>query len=151
MPAIKAVAYILGTVGGVGYLRPGPGTWGSLAGAVIWWFLVPPVVWIQVALVAVVSGVGLWAAQQMEQHTGKNDPGIIVIDEVAGQWLALVGCGPVLWQFATGFVLFRLLDIFKPGPIYRAQSLPRGRGVMADDLLAGAVTLVILSALRWIV
>lgn len=100
---------------------------------------------------AVISVVGLWAAHQLEQLTGKVDPSIIVIDEVAGQWLALVGCGPVLWQFAAGFFLFRLLDIFKPGPINRAQALPRGWGVMADDLLAGAVVLVILSALRWIV
>ncbi len=135
----------------MGYLRPGPGTWGSLAGAVIWWFLVPPVLWIHIALVVAVSIVGLWASHQIERLTGTNDPGIIVIDEVAGQWLALVGCGPVLWQFATGFVLFRLLDILKPGPINKVQAFPRGRGVMADDLLAGAITLVILSALRWIV
>ena len=132
-------------------MRPASGTWGSLAAAVIWWFLVPPVLWIQVALVAGVAGVGVWAAHQLEQLTGKNDPGLIVIDEVAGQWLALVGCGPVLWQFATGFFLFRLLDILKPGPIDRAQALPRGWGVMADDILAGAVTLVILSAIRLIV
>ncbi|MEE9466440.1 MAG: phosphatidylglycerophosphatase A [Candidatus Neomarinimicrobiota bacterium] len=139
----------MGTFGGVGYLRPGPGTWGSLTAAVLWWFLVPQVLWIQLLLIVALTGAGLWAAGHIEQLTADTDPGHIVIDEVAGQWLALVGCGPVLWQYATGFILFRLLDIFKPGPISRAQALPRGWGVMADDLLAGALTLLILSAVRW--
>ena len=150
MPMIKAVAFIIGTFGGLGYLRPAPGTWGSLAGALVWWFLVPPIPGIQLMLVVIAAGLGIWAGGYLERATMVTDPSIVVIDEVAGMWLALLGCGHVIWQFAVGFILFRLLDILKPGPIARAQSLPGGWGVVCDDLLAGGVTLAALIVLRWV-
>ncbi len=131
-------------------MRPGPGTWGSLVGAIVWWLLGPPLAGIQFLLVIMAAGLGIWAGGYLERTTGITDPSIVVIDEVAGMWLALLGCGPILWQFAAGFILFRLLDILKPGPIAWAQSLPRGWGIMADDLLAGGVTLAVLAVLRWV-
>ncbi len=121
-----------------------------MAGAILWWFWGPPLAGIQFLLVVVAAGLGIWAGGYLERTTETSDPSIVVIDEVAGMWLALLGCGPVLWQFAAGFILFRLLDIFKPGPIGWAQSLPRGWGIMADDLLAGGITLAVLSVLRWL-
>ena len=99
-------------------------------------------------MVIVAAGLGIWAGSYLERSTGINDPSIIVIDEVAGMWVALLGCGPVLWQFAVAFILFRLLDILKPGPIGWTQSLPGGWGIMADDLLAGGITLAVLVVLR---
>ncbi|MCH7859785.1 MAG: phosphatidylglycerophosphatase A, partial [Candidatus Marinimicrobia bacterium] len=133
-----------------GLLRPAPGTWGSLGGAVVWWLLWPQPVGVQVMMVIVAAGLGIWAGGYLERSTGISDPSIIVLDEVAGIWLALLGCGPVLWQFAVAFILFRLLDILKPGPIGRAQSLPGGWGIMADDLLAGGITLAVLVVLRMV-
>ncbi len=131
-------------------MRPAPGTWGSLAGAIVWWLLGPPLVGIQLLLVIMAAGLGIWAGGYLERTTETTDPAIVVIDEVAGMWLALLGCGPVLWQFAAAFILFRSLDILKPGPIEWAQSLPRGWGIMADDLAAGGMTLAILVVLRWV-
>ena len=116
----------------------------------MWWLLGPPPVGIQVMMVIMAAGLGIWAGGYLERSTGIGDPSIIVIDEVAGIWLALLGCGPVLWQFAVAFILFRLLDILKPGPIGRAQSLPGGWGIMADDLLAGGITLAVLVVLRMV-
>ncbi len=101
-------------------------------------------------LVVMVAGLGIWAGGYLERTSGITDPSIVVIDEVAGMWLALLGCGPILWQFAAGLVLFRLLDILKPGPIARVQSLPRGWGIMVDDLVAGGITLAVLVVLRWV-
>ncbi len=131
-------------------MRPAPGTWGSLGGAIVWWLLGPPLVGNQIILVIMAAGLGIWAGGYLERTTGITDPSIVVIDEVAGMWLALLGCGPVLWQFAAGFTLFRLLDILKPGPIARLQSLPRGWGIVADDLLAGGITLAVMTVMRWL-
>ncbi len=116
----------------------------------MWWLLGPPLAGIQFMLVITAAGLGIWAGGYLERTTASTDPSIVVIDEVAGMWLALLGCGPVLWQFAAGFIIFRLLDILKPGPIGWAQSLPRGGGIMADDLMAGGLTLAVLAVLRWV-
>ena len=91
---------------------------------------------------------GIWAAGVIEHHSGQNDPSIVVIDEVAGMWLALLGARQVWWYFLTALLIFRLMDVLKPGPIYRLQNLPGGWGIMLDDLAAGAVTLVVVSAIR---
>ena len=98
-------------------------------------------------LLALVAGV--WAAGVMETESGSRDPSEIVIDEVAGMWLALIGI-PVTWPgLLAAFLLFRLFDVWKPGPIDRLQNLPGGWGVMMDDIAAGAVAggLVVLPGL----
>ncbi len=98
-------------------------------------------------LLALVAGV--WAAGVMETMTGSHDPSEIVIDEVAGMWLALIGI-PVTWPgMLAAFLLFRLFDVWKPGPINRLQNLPGGWGVMMDDVAAGALAggLVVLPGL----
>lgn len=89
---------------------------------------------------------GLWAIRRLAV---KDDPGWVVIDEIAGQWIALLGAargGAAL--LAAGFVLFRVFDILKPGPIRTAERLPGAVGVMADDVLAGAAAAIILVAAR---
>ena len=82
---------------------------------------------------------GVWAAGAMGKMTDSDDPSEVVIDEVAGMWIALLGApisGPHL---LSAFLLFRLFDIWKPGPSDRLQNLPGGWGIMADDVAAGAV------------
>jgi len=138
------------TVFGAGLLRPAPGTWGSLVPVVL--ATVAAMVGttagemlVGLAIVATVSSVaciawGGWA----ERRWGRTDAGEIVADEVAGQAIALAAVpwavgGVPWWWIAAAFALFRLFDIAKPPPIGRLQTLPRGWGVLADDLAAGTV------------
>ncbi len=102
----------------------------------------------QLVLVVLASAAGIWAAGVIEQRSEQRDPACVVIDEAAGMWLALLGARQVWWYFLTALLIFRLMDVLKPGPIYRLQNLPGGWGIMLDDLAAGAVTLVVLSAIR---
>ena len=83
---------------------------------------------------------GVWAATRAESLLRRKDPGVVVIDEVAGQLLTFlfVPAGAPWWIIVSGFVAFRLFDIWKPYPIRRLESLESGLGIMADDVLAGA-------------
>jgi len=144
----------------VGHLRPAPGTWASLAALPIAWalhVLGGPVLLALAALVAFASG--WWATTLETKGKENNDPSEIVIDEVAGQWLALlpvsVGAAhagvtiTALWPgWVVAFVAFRLFDIWKPGPIGWADRRGDALGVMLDDILAGvaAALCVILGA-----
>ncbi|MCR8723443.1 phosphatidylglycerophosphatase A family protein [Frigidibacter sp. ROC022] len=147
---------------GVGLLRPAPGTWGSLAALPLAWAIaVLGGPWAMVAAVVLASGLGYWAAGAELRLGDDPDPGEIVIDEVAGQWLALlpvvigaahVGRPPMdLWPgWVAAFLLFRLFDIWKPGPIGWADRKGGALGLMLDDLLAGlaaAIGVALLAAL----
>lgn len=160
---------------GVGYLPIAPGTWGSLVGVglyLLWnllrakFFLAytdghgPTIgllsLWtaFTLALVFTVTMAGVWAATRVEKLSGCKDPGIVVIDEVAGQlitflFIPLVGLSLKLeWPLVVaGFLLFRLFDIWKPYPIRRLEALESGLGIMADDVLAGAYAAALLSLL----
>lgn len=151
---------MIASFGFVGYLSPGPGTWGSLAALPILWALhvLTGFPGVAVATVAVI-GLGWWAVGRIEAEGDTHDPGWIVIDEVAGMWLALwpVSAGawwlgvPVLglWPgWVVGFLAFRLFDIWKPGPVGWADRRPGALGVMLDDLIAGvfAAVVVVLAA-----
>jgi phosphatidylglycerophosphatase A len=140
------------TVGGLGLLPRGKGTLGTLPAAAAWIACAQagiPVLWVVAALAIpatlLVIAWGGWA------HTrfGTEDPPEVVLDEVAGMGVAMIGipasAGPA--AALAGFVLFRLFDIVKPYPIDRMQHLPRGVGIVADDLLAGAFANVTLQAL----
>ena len=144
-PNLKSPAVLLATWFGAGLIKPAPGTWGSAAALPfalgIVYFAGP---WTLLAAILVVTLVGIWAAGRYNKITGSHDSGAIVIDEVAGQWIALLWL-PMTWQsFAIAFVLFRLFDILKPWPIRLLdQKVEGGLGVMADDLLAGVYALVL--------
>ncbi|QFT95854.1 Phosphatidylglycerophosphatase A [Roseovarius sp. THAF8] len=142
-------AQLIATFGGVGYLRPAPGTWGSLAAlpvAALLHVLGGPVL---LGLgIAVSFALGWWATALETKGKEDHDPSEIVIDEVAGQWLAFLPvsigaahAGAALWElwpgFLTAFLLFRLFDIWKPGPVGWADRQGGAFGVMLDDLIAG--------------
>lgn len=97
------------------------------------------------AALAVTAALSVPSATAMETRYGK-DPRCVVIDEVVGIQIALVGAAPTLPGVAAAFLLFRVFDVWKPFPIDRLQSLPGGRGVVADDALAGLYTRVVLVA-----
>ena len=164
------IAWWLATGFGSGYLRPAPGTWGTLAGLAAWLLLVSGVravsgVWTPGILLAaplILALVAVWAADRVVRETGQKDPSFIVVDEWAGIWFALTPLlftitlqpQPVaLWaaRLVAPFALFRLFDIWKPGVVDRAQRLPGGWGVVLDDVLAGLLAGLIAWPLdRWL-
>jgi phosphatidylglycerophosphatase A len=136
----------LATWFGAGLLPAAPGTWGSLAALPFAWvILTGPGPWALLAAAAIVFALGLWASGRYISGRDDKDPAAVVIDEVAGQWLALTLAAPGdVWQFAVGFLLFRLFDISKPWPAgYAERRLPGGLGIMADDLVAGAYAAIV--------
>ncbi len=134
---------------GVGYLRPAPGTWGSLATVAIWSCLASllPATWqapVAGAAAGAATALGIPAASRVARATGKGDPSFVVIDEVAGQMLTLVGV-PLHWKsLLAGLILFRAFDIVKPFPLRRLERLPGGVGIVVDDLGAGVYALAVL-------
>lgn len=130
-------AKILSTCFGIGYFPFAPGTVTSVAAVLCYYFI--PVLHnplLLFFLVVLCSGIGIWAGALMEEHYG-NDPSIVTIDELAGQWLALVALPEGILPLFCSLMFFRFFDIAKPGPVDAAQRLPGGWGIMVDDLLAG--------------
>jgi phosphatidylglycerophosphatase A len=133
------------TLGGVGLLRPAPGSWGSAAVLPAAW-LGP---WACLALAGVLGAAGLWAARRLATADAGPDPGWLVVDEAAGMLLTLAALPPVapLWPWVLGaFALFRLFDIAKPGPVGWADRRQGPLWVMLDDILAGILAALVLLA-----
>jgi phosphatidylglycerophosphatase A len=135
------------SVFGAGYSPVASGTVGSLVTAVAIWLLPLTLLRTAIALV-VVTLVGIWAGGRVERVLGRKDPGVIVIDEVAGMLLAVMGLPRSLPVLITAFLLFRLFDIWKPFPARESQALTGGMGVMVDDLIAGLYALVLIMGAR---
>ena len=134
---MNRLAVFLATAGGAGYAPVAPGTAGSAVGVLLYFMTWKWTLAGQLGLLLVVSLLGVWASHQAARHFGTEDPGPVVIDEVAGQLLTLIFAGGSLVTILVGFLLFRALDIVKPWPARRFEDLPGGLGIMADDLMAG--------------
>jgi len=133
---------------GSGLAPVAPGTAGSIVAAVAY-FGLGRLGWpAQVAAIVAVTLLGTIAAARAERVWGE-DPGRVVVDEVAGQWLALVALPPTWGWIVAGLLLFRLFDITKPPPCRRLEHLPDGLGVMADDLAAGIYARLLLLVAAW--
>ncbi|HEV2487264.1 MAG TPA: phosphatidylglycerophosphatase A [Terracidiphilus sp.] len=148
-------AWTVATFFGAGYGKPGPGTWGSVAAVLLWaacaWSLHPTphtLFLILLAGIALSILIGVPAATIAARESGREDPGFVVIDEVAGQWIALLGCPFDLRHAAIALVLFRLFDITKPFPARQLESLPGGWGIVFDDVAAGLYAWGIAALLR---
>ncbi|MEM6386271.1 MAG: phosphatidylglycerophosphatase A [Pseudomonadota bacterium] len=150
------------SVCGVGYLKPAPGTWGSMAAFPLAWLILAiggPFTF--VAAILLVSFWGIQAIAREMEESGAHDPGWIVIDEVAGQWIALLPVAFGAWStgltvtelwpgIVTAFAAFRLFDIWKPWLVGRADRRDDATGVMLDDIWAGifaACVVIILATL----
>jgi phosphatidylglycerophosphatase A len=148
-------AFAVATFFGAGYLKPGPGTWASIAAALLWLGAaltfhpsrIVLFVWLLAAIAATVA-LGIPAATIVERESGRHDPACVVIDEVAGQWIALLFCPPDWAHALIALILFRLFDIIKPFPIRRLERLPAGWGIVFDDVAAGLYALVVSSCAR---
>ena len=151
-------AWAISTFFGAGLGKPGPGTWGSIAAVLLWFAyaqLAHPTP--QTLLIALVTGIvlsivlGVPAATIAARESGRHDPQFVVIDEVAGQWIALLFSPFDLRHALIALVLFRLFDITKPFPARQLESLPEGWGIVFDDVAAGLYALGVASLLRiWI-
>jgi phosphatidylglycerophosphatase A len=136
----------------VGRLKPGPGTWGSLATVILWALATSRIpaanrTWATIIAAAALTLIGIPAATLVARASGSKDPQFIVIDEAAGQLVALIAV-PFAWKtFLAGFILFRVFDILKPFPIRRLERLPEGTGIVVDDLGAGLYALSIMHLL----
>ena len=149
-------AWWVATFFGAGYLHPGPGTHASLITAVAWWVLATrlaptqhlPVLAV-LALAATVAGIV--AAGIVARESGRKDPPQVVIDEVAGQMIALLSVPffvPLTWKYLlASLILFRGFDIVKPPPVRQLEKLPGGWGIMLDDVAAGLLALISLQLL----
>jgi phosphatidylglycerophosphatase A len=151
-----AWAWAVGTFLGAGLIKPGPGSWGSAAAALLWLAagraVTPgPLAWLTLAAALAALAIGIPAATRVEQESGREDPGHVVIDEVAGQWIALIHSRVNLSHLLAGFLFFRLFDIVKPWPARQLEGLPAGWGIMLDDVAAGVYALLLMQALQhWI-
>ena len=157
------LARVIATSGGLGDLLPAPGTTaGSLPAAVLWWAtcaalpLTAARITTTAVALAIVALVGIWAADSEARRRARGDPGPVVVDEVAGQWLTYLvvlffvpmpTLGMVSAVTIVGFLLFRFFDILKPWPVHALEHLPGGVGIMVDDLgaaiYAGAVSVLL--------
>ncbi len=139
---MRILHYLIATFFGSGYFPKAPGTAGSLAAVVLFWFFPPPLL-SQIALLAALFFVGVWSASYVEKAEGK-DPGKVVIDEVVGQGVALLLVPHQIFYYGIAFILFRIFDIWKPVPVKQLERLPGGWGIMADDVMAGIYANVII-------
>lgn len=149
---MNALARVIATWFFLGYSKA-PGTAGSLGGLAVAWALaqwagVGP--WGFAALAAIATWPAIWAADTMARTTGSKDPQIVVVDEVVGVWLTLGGAVRLNWKsWLLALALFRVFDIWKPGPVRWFEKLPGGTGIVADDLAAGLCAGLVLYAAGW--
>lgn len=150
------------TLGPIGHLRPAPGTWGSAAAVLLAWGLHNVGgFWLLFFATLAITALGWWAVGEATRGSADKDPSEIIIDEVAGQWIALwpVSLGAqmagadfwALWPgVLTAFIAFRAFDILKPGPVGWADRQEGALGVMADDLIAGWMAALVVAVLAFL-
>ncbi|HLY43846.1 MAG TPA: phosphatidylglycerophosphatase A [Terracidiphilus sp.] len=148
-------AWTIATFFGAGLGKPGPGTYGSIAAVLLWAIAgialhtsMQTLTFSLLGGIAVSFAFGVPAATIAARESGRHDPGFVVIDEVVGQWIALLGC-PADWRHGViALILFRIFDITKPFPARRLERLPEGWGIVCDDVAAGLYALGVASLLR---
>ncbi len=147
---MRALGLTIATAGYTGYAPVAPGTVGSLVGLLILFAVrASGNAGVEVGVLVVVIVGGIWSAGVVERHVGIEDPGIVVVDEVAGMLLTLLWV-PLTWPTAlVGFLAFRVFDIIKPFPARRSERLPGGWGIMADDLIAAVYAAVVVRLMWW--
>ena len=164
--ALRSPSVLWASLGGIGFLRPAPGTWGSAGAVVLWWLLAPLAPLLQLALIVAYFLVSWWTAHRITQRLSVADAPQIVADEVVGMWLALwligivsdaapasIDATPALLAlvWAAAFALFRWLDIAKPSLIgWLDTNIKGGLGVMLDDVVAGLVTGGVIGIVLWL-
>ena len=149
--SLRRTALVVSSAGPAGHVPVAPGTAGSAVGVALWLLVrAAETPALEVFVLVAVLAAGVWSATVTEQHYGRQDPGVVVIDEVAGMliacfWLPLETVGVI-----AAFLAFRLFDIVKPYPAGAAERLPGGWGIMADDVVAGLYAYAMVRLLIWL-
>ncbi|WP_416896860.1 MAG: phosphatidylglycerophosphatase A [Minwuia sp.] len=151
---INRVATFVATWGWTGFIRPAPGTWGTVAGVPAGWAILEygGRSWLAAGVVLAFL-IGWWAAHRhMKRVRNQNDPSEVVIDEVAGLWTTYLAAPDAGWVWLlAGFLLFRLFDIWKAGPVGWADRRVKGAlGTMIDDIIAGILAAICLLLIHWL-
>ena len=156
MKRAKLFHIIIASGFGSGFSPFAPGTAGALVAVIIWtvlFYVIPFNVLLVVTslLIVLFTAAGIWSADKLESEWGK-DPSKVVVVEMVGVWIALLAV-PVgnVWYILFAFLLFRFFDIFKPLGIRKMEQLEGGIGVMADDILAGIYSFLLLMGVRWLI
>jgi phosphatidylglycerophosphatase A len=144
---VDRLAFVIATWGGAGYAPVASGTVGSAVALVLLWLIPFTLTGLAITLGALVVG-GLWAGGRVERALEQKDPGIIVVDEVAGMTLSVLLLPRTIPVLLVAFFLFRLFDVWKPFPARESQAFTGGLGVMIDDLIAGAYALILVMGAR---
>lgn len=150
---MNTLAHLWATAAYAGHFPIAPGTVGSVVGLVVWSAARAAGAGLlaEIALAAALVVTGAWAATRVERQTGTTDPGIVVVDEVMGMCVTLIGA-PFTWSVAiAGFFLFRAFDIVKPPPARALEKAHGGWGIMLDDLAAGVYAALVVQAAVWLV
>ncbi|NOZ75288.1 MAG: phosphatidylglycerophosphatase A [FCB group bacterium] len=142
----------LSTVGYVGRLPIAPGTWGSLAALIVWYLIRPytPEMYILI-ITGLLFLLGIIVSEKTERLLEVKDPGMIVIDEWVGQWIACWFLPRAIFPALGAFIFFRLFDIWKPWPVRKFDRLSGGWGIMLDDVAAGFLALLCIQLILGIV
>ncbi len=130
----------------IGYLPVAPGTLGSLAALIPYYFICRSAI-LMAAVILIVTILGFITAGRVEKIFEEKDPQEIIIDEFSGMLISLYGIPPTMGYVVAGFLLFRFFDIVKPKPIHRLEKLKGSLGIMSDDLMAGAYTNIALQVI----
>ena len=148
-------AWVSGSFFGIGLMGKGGGTVASIVTLALWWALAESKITFAALTIATAAFavfttlLGIPASTIVERECGKQDPSEVVLDEVAGQAIALIAV-PVNWKYAiASLILFRAFDIFKPPPVRQLERLHGGTGIMMDDVAAGIMALILVHAARW--
>ena len=135
-----------------GYIPFAPGTFGTVTALPLCYFLSMCSRGCGAVVIVAVIALAVWLANSSEKLLGRKDPGCIVIDEIAGMLVTLAGLPFTFFTAATGFVLFRILDIFKPFPIRMLERrVPGGAGIVIDDIVAGIIGNIALRIILYII
>lgn len=143
------LAVALATVGGAGFFPFAPGTVGSAVAIGLYLVTRTWSMPAQAGLLVAITAIGVWAAGVTAKYLNREDPGPVVIDEVAGQLVTLFMTGAGLWGAIIGFFVFRVFDIIKPWPAAQLEDLEGGVGIMADDLMAGVYGWLVVTGILW--
>ena len=156
MKRAKLFHIIIASGFGSGFSPFAPGTAGALVAVIIWtvlFYVIPFNILLVVTslLIVLFTAAGIWSADKLESEWGK-DPSKVVVDEMVGVWIALLAVPEGnIWYILFAFLLFRFFDIFKPLGIRKMEQLDGGIGVMADDILAGIYSFLLLMGVRWLI
>ena len=144
------ISELIATCFKVGYLPLAPGTWGSIFAILVWWIFLKDLDPLIFGIIIILFFfIGIIVSNVIIDQNDNNDPSYIIIDELVGQWLALWILPDGYFYIIIAFILFRFFDIIKPWPIRFMEQLPKGLGVMCDDLTAGLITLILIQIINF--